>query len=61
MGSVSTVISLDQECGFASTDATFLAPNKEKLYWHKGRGSLCSINFKEDKEIDFADVITSRH
>lgn len=50
----------DQECGFASTDATFSHPNSDKLYWHKGKGALSCIHLKQEKEQEFSDVITSR-
>lgn len=48
----------DVECGFASTDATYTVPSKTKMYWHKGKGVLSCIVFKEEKEIEFADIIT---
>lgn len=46
------------ECGFGSTEAVFKIPNKDKLYWHKGKGILSCLLLNEDKEIEFADTIT---
>ena len=45
------------QCGFASTDATF-ALGADKMYWHKGKGILSCVVFKEEKEVEFADIIT---
>lgn len=56
---VSIVNLVEPECGFASTDATYATANREKLYWHKGKGALSCINLKQEKETEFSDVITS--
>jgi hypothetical protein len=60
MGSASTVHLFKAECGFASTDATYTVPSRTRLYWHKGKGVLSCIVFKEEKEVEFADIITGR-
>lgn len=28
------------------------------MYWHKGKGSLVSIIFKEEREVEYSDVIS---
>ena len=33
-------------------------PQKDKIYWHKGKGILTCIDQKEDKETEFADTIS---
>jgi len=46
------------ECGFASTDATFTTSNRQKMFWHKGKGILSAILFGEEKEVEYADTIS---
>lgn len=48
------------QCGFASTDATYAPPSREKLFWHKGKGVLSCITFREEKEMEYVGVVSSR-
>ena len=54
----STVEKSNLECGFASTDATFAIPGRNKMYWHKGKGIISCIILNEAKEVEYADIIT---
>ena len=33
-------------------------PSREKMYWHKGKGILSAIVFKEEKELEYGDIVT---
>lgn len=59
LSTVSSSILTDKDCGINTTETIFVMPDREKMYWHKGKGFLVSIDMKNSKESEFHDVITS--